>query len=645
MSAEPASVQGTLAERSDQLKCLSAQVADLEAGVRVRDVRIGDLSAELASVQGILADREAAARARDASIGDLERAIEEREAYIQQIHSGHAWRLVTQYFKFRERLLPQGTKRRLFAKKIFHTFLSAADVWERIRKTIIRRPVNLRSLRSIDRKNRLMNNPLAHRENTAKATLRCYRSALEHVATKNPLDRWSKRMGILEQFRTPPPTILIVTHVRFYRPAAGNELRISNLIKFLKKRGYRIAVIVNPLREKAPLDREGRRKIHEFVDYYEEVGDFDSDPIFSTAYGQPLTTEPILEGRRQQEQAFCPDAVLLRTSELIKQFSPQVVIAEYIWTSSVLKLAPAGTLRVIDLIDMFSSKAKNVNRFGFDDALAISPDEEKAFLNRADLAIAIQDAEAAAFRELEPTCRVITAGVDFDVATLTELSEQVGNPPVVLIVASNNPFNVRCVQEFTEQAWPSIRKQVPHCILRIVGKVCHSLVSRGQGLELIPYAADLTKSYRQATVVVNPVYAGTGLKVKSVETLGHGRALVSWPEGVAGIPSCTDTPYVVSNSWPEMATQVVHILTDSKFRHSLCAKAREFALVNLSAEVVYRELAAHLDLFCEPRPKQSTLDDSWPCLPWFRSIRVRRALPIRTLASQGPQKKPEQRIE
>ncbi len=147
-------------------------------------------------------------------------------------------------------------------------------------------------------------------------------------------------MGVLTQFRTPPPTILIVTHVRFYPPTAGNELRIFRLIKFLKNRGYQIAVMVNPLTENVPLDSERRRKIHEFVDYYEEVGDFDGDHIFSTGYGQPIRTEPTLEERRQQEQTFCPDAVLWRTSELIKRFSPRVIIAEYIWTSRVLKLAP-----------------------------------------------------------------------------------------------------------------------------------------------------------------------------------------------------------------------------------------------------------------------------------------------------------------
>ncbi len=391
----------TLVESNERFSIHQAgRIAELESALRGKEVRLAEL--------------EAGVTARDAKIADLEYALGERDAYIQHVHSGRGWRLLTGYFKVRERLLPQGTKRRLLAKNILHIVFSAAVVSGRIGNEINRLSICLRNL-----------------------LFKC------------------------------PPTILMVTHVRFYPPAAGNELRIFNLIKFLKKRGYQIAVLVNPLSESAPLDPERRRKIHEFVDYYEEMGDFDSHHISSTGF-RPITTEPILERWRHQEQALCPDAVLWRTSELIKRLSPRVILSEYIWTSSVLKLAPAGTLRVIDLIDMFSSKAKNVNSYGFDDPLATSADEEKAFLNRADLVIAIQDTEAAAFRKLEPTCRVIVAGIDFDVAVLADFSERVANPPFVLIVASNNPFNVRCVREFIEQAWPIIRERVPrmhstHC--------------------------------------------------------------------------------------------------------------------------------------------------------------------------------------
>ncbi len=55
---------------------------------------------------------------------------------------------------------------------------------------------------------------------------------------------------------------------------------------------------------------------------------------------------------------------------------------------------------------------------------------------------------------------------------------------------------------------------------------------------------------------------------------------------------------MVSNSWAEMAMQVVQILTDANVSRELRASAREFALANLSADVVYRELDAHFAAAC-----------------------------------------------
>jgi hypothetical protein len=63
--------------------------------------------------------------------------------------------------------------------------------------------VYLRSLRSKEREKRFTISSLAHWENTAEAALQCYRSALNHVLTESPLERPSKRLGALGQFRTP----------------------------------------------------------------------------------------------------------------------------------------------------------------------------------------------------------------------------------------------------------------------------------------------------------------------------------------------------------------------------------------------------------------------------------------------------------
>jgi glycosyltransferase involved in cell wall biosynthesis len=436
-------------------------------------------------------------------------------------------------------------------------------------------------------------------ESTASQTVKCYQEAINDVIFTSPKIRIIERLKILNGFRIPPPTILIVTHIRFYPPAAGNEQRLFRLVKYLKELGYRIIMLVNPFMESTQIDRESRNSLHHYVDYYEEIGDVTADGTNSAPLESEIGNESILEKWKSTEASFCSNAVMDRVRHLMEQFSPKIMLAEYIWMTRIFTLATPGTLRVIDAHDMFSRKNENVTKFGIQDTLAITPSEELAFINRSNVVIAIQDIEAAAFRKLAPSCRVITAGVDFDVDQLPESVSLDLQSPILLIIGSGNHINVSCVNEFLDQAWPAIKQKTPLCKLKIVGKVCNQLKTNDQNVELIPYSSDLGSTYKTATVVINPVYAGTGLKVKSVEALGHGKALVCWPEGAMGIPQKHLEPFKITHSWGELAGSVIELIANPDKRNELEKAAREFAKSTLSSKVVYKQVVDCFDTFCK----------------------------------------------
>ena len=62
---------------------------------------------------------------------------------------------------------------------------------------------------------------------------------------------------------------------------------------------------------------------------------------------------------------------------------------------------------------------------------------------------------------------------------------------------------------------------------------------------------DLAELYRSARVVINPVLAGTGLKIKTVEALSRLRPIVTWPTGVEGLPETLKTLCDVVDNWFE----------------------------------------------------------------------------------------------
>jgi glycosyltransferase involved in cell wall biosynthesis len=88
---------------------------------------------------------------------------------------------------------------------------------------------------------------------------------------------------------------------------------------------------------------------------------------------------------------------------------------------------------------------------------------------------------------------------------------------------------------------------------------------------------DLTTAYDRAWVVVSPLRMGTGLKIKSIEALGMGKALVSAPAGYTGLEDGLGKAYLPGDLASEFIDNCVKLLCDSAARRSLESSAYEFA--------------------------------------------------------------------
>jgi hypothetical protein len=65
---------------------------------------------------------------KDDRIASLKELIQEREAILSRIYGSHGWKALTVYYQLRNKLLPEGTKRREIAKS-FWKFLGKLRVF------------------------------------------------------------------------------------------------------------------------------------------------------------------------------------------------------------------------------------------------------------------------------------------------------------------------------------------------------------------------------------------------------------------------------------------------------------------------------------------------------------------------------------
>lgn len=368
-----------------------------------------------------------------------------------------------------------------------------------------------------------------------------------------------------------PPTVVCLSHVMPWPPHAGNEYRVLRMLEWMVAEGYRVVLLVAPLTTEAISDqrvdalvsrignvvvcgRDGRVRyaLQSCPDIFEEL---DGHSTLNYAH---LLAERSHQAPREQEllrieRTFCHDALIKVALHVIERLPRTVLLAEYIWMTRLLPLVAGRARSMVDTHDVYSTKADKVLSFGVTD-WALSDNEEAERLEKADLVLAIQDGERAVMARLVPSTEVITVGVDFD---LPQTPPPPADAKAILIVGSGNDINRMGIRDFLRFAWPSILARVPDARLIVAGRVGDAVEPGAPNVEVAGVVEDLAPLYARARLVINPAAAGTGLKIKTIEALSHGRAVVTWPNGFDGIPDAICRPMRPPGDWLEFAEQVV----------------------------------------------------------------------------------------
>jgi glycosyltransferase involved in cell wall biosynthesis len=85
------------------------------------------------------------------------------------------------------------------------------------------------------------------------------------------------------------------------------------------------------------------------------------------------------------------------------------------------------------------------------------------------------------------------------------------------------------------------------------------------------------------------VTLGTGLKIKTVEALALGKAVVTTSCGAEGLERGTGSAFIVADDMRQLAREVVELLQNPTRRLSLESTAIKWAWTEFAPGVVFRE--------------------------------------------------------
>ena len=269
-----------------------------------------------------------------------------------------------------------------------------------------------------------------------------------------------------------------------------------------------------------------------------------------------------------------------------------VLVLDYAFLTPCIKFAKGPhTPTIVIMHDLFSAVIPHLRKVADDQCIAeLSEAEEMTLLSAADMVVAIQDEEAAIVRDRLPGQRVIVAPMAAEAAARASPGES----DTLLFVGSNTLPNIDGLRWFIENVWDRIRATRPSARLLVAGSVAWSYAAAVPGVEYLGIVADLRQLYERAGVIVSPLRVGSGLKIKLVEGLGWGKAMVVTPTSVQGVESIVGHAVLIAENPKAFASDVLSLMNDKAKRTRYAEAALRVATTQFGKEASYSEIATFI---------------------------------------------------
>lgn len=153
--------------------------------------------------------------------------------------------------------------------------------------------------------------------------------------------------------------------------------------------------------------------------------------------------------------------------------------------------------------------------------------------------------------------------------------------------------NVDAVLWFCSKVLPTIRQASPAAHFYIVGRDPHprlAPLAHMPGVTVTGFVEDVRPYIAAAAVYVVPLLTGGGTRLKVLEAMAMGKAVVSTTLGCEGIDAVPDRDVVLADEADDFATQVLALMGDETRRDELGRAARTFVERHFGWQTVTRSL-------------------------------------------------------
>ena len=321
--------------------------------------------------------------------------------------------------------------------------------------------------------------------------------------------------------------ILVAADIHTHPCYAGNQQCIMQYVEVLRKLGCDVYFLYIDLYKGNYITQETKSYWGNHMFYYR------------TPQWQTLSQKI----RRRIERCYYipkidvyyPKGLTHFVNKLHKEYRFDGLIVNYIWNS---KLAECDIpIKTLFTHDVFTDRNQ---KLGVKDVWYSYPQKEEAkAIMRFSEVLSIQDEESEWFKKIAPDCNVRTVYSSFEF-----VNQPITASKNILFFSGGGSLNKDGIERFIKDVWPLLIEKDPEIKLLIGGGICGSLKDSilPEGIVLKGRYDNPDDFYALGDICINPVFKGSGLKIKTMEAIAHGKVTIVDPHSAIGLFQSNSVP-------------------------------------------------------------------------------------------------------
>lgn len=381
-----------------------------------------------------------------------------------------------------------------------------------------------------------------------------------------------------------PLKILFISNRSLLPIVDGHTRRSFNVLKGLSEKNqvYFLSLVETPM-EMENNNVNELKKLCQTVEFYPSPSKKISTSMIIRLLGSFFSTQPYTIWRHYSKQ------FLSRVEELIQKESFDIIHCDILPMAYTISKA-TSVFRSLTNHDVSYLKCLRMARdtsnsllkmFCYFEAYKLKKFESIIF-DKVDLGIVVSEVDKLELQKICPDGKfeVIENGVDADKFNSDHKNIE---PNTLLWLGGFAHYsNKQGVYWFLEKIYPIIKEEKKEIKFQLVGgRVTDKLrhyASVDPSIELLGYVDDPLPYLQKATVFIAPILSGSGTKLKLLEAMAAGKAIVTTSVGCEGIEGIDKEHFLIADSPKKFAHKVVDVINDEKLRHQIGCTARELIL-------------------------------------------------------------------